>query len=748
MPKKEQNTSTLSYWPYGRITTALCLAWVLGVGLGVVSLSPHEPFGQAAFGLALGLTLVSGLAVLIALLRSSRRSATQFLFCLLSLSLGLSWTAFRLTNPVFQPQWPELLPVEAAQFTGVVESVQSGQHSARAVLRLKSVNGKPCTNKVQWVSVKAPLPTIGSTVQLTGTLEKPWDFNLPGVMNQTRYLAEQNIHAVLLNGHDIKALQPKATNLPDQLNQELSRLRQAVSSQFQHYLPAPHNAILGGLVLGNHAIPVDKQTRQNFLDTGLYHLLAASGMNVGIVAASVFWLLKLLRVPFRLRIIISMAAVAFYAGLTGMPASIQRASTMLELALALKLMRRSLPSLVLLALAFVLLLAWQPLSITNVGLQLSVTTTLGLIICLPPLLNPITSIWLKRFAGVVLLPIVAQVWATPLILFYFGTFPKYGVLLNMAAGLVVIPLTTLGFTLASLVTTQTVLGWTWLEVFQQLLFVITKPALGVFVHLVQWGASLPNPVMRLDELAIPAPHVGWVLFVYVALGSMAFLLAVPRFSATWRWCLPPLRRLWIAGLAVGLLLITWPLQQTLASRFQPTAPPGVEWLRVGEQEWVALVHPRPRQTILVAPQILSYWSLRRLKDYLLHSQGHLLNSSLVLTERTGGKSFINGVKSMTQGLVLVLDPRTENNHHQLHWLRLNLLQTDPKSTNPQVITLRWHDDQDKSTNPSLSPLTLNYNGQCFISFVTSGANSALPPPTSCQWKTRWLPSGEFQFQPN
>jgi ComEC/Rec2-related protein len=715
--------SPILAWPFGRITVAACAAFVVGISLGNLVGQVGVPLWPWLPLMGLGAVMTLALADVSILAQSSRRWVTQAALCLLSLSVGILWASVRATAPIFQPVWPQPLPITQVPLQGVVESVQPGKTKARAILRLTRLAQQPVSVKVQWTGVPEPWPQVGSTVAMVGTLEAPWDFRLPGVFDQKTYLAEQHVFAVLLNAQSVQVQSQSPETWPDQLNQQFDTLRQAITQSFQAHLPQPHGAILGGLVLGNHAIPVDTDTRQAFLDTGLYHLLAASGMNVGIVAASVLGLLQLLRVPFAWRVVLSMAAVAFYAGLTGMPASIQRAATMLELAMALKLMRRSLSPLVLLALALVLLLLWQPLAVTNVGLQLSVMTTLGLMTCLPPMVSRFRPGWPQTMVGFVLLPVVAQLWAMPLILLNFGTLPKYGVVLNMAAGLWVIPLTTLGFVMASLVSLLTLCPLPGLDWLLSGLFTITQPLIQALVWVVSWGAHLPQPSLQLLQLGLPAPPLWWGLLAYGLLALLAFLLVWTRFNLARHGSLPGLRRAGILTTVLVGLLLMWPLGAVWAPK-----SPQLDWLRVAPQQWVAVLRMPGQRPFLIAPQSLGFWGLTRLQDYVAHTTGQPLGASVVLADRPGGAWLTQSLATMTDGPVLLTSAMPDDNLALPAWGRLF----------PGGVSLVW------PTQPNV-PLRVFYHQLCMMAVGLSSEPSATGR-LGCHIQLSRQPSGQVVLQ--
>src|SRR6185312_12297055 len=89
-------------------------------------------------------------------------------------------------------------------------------------------------------------------------------------------------------------------------------------------------ALLSAMVIGNDSL-ILRNVRDEFQETGVYHLLVVSGMNVGILAFAVFWLARRLRAPEWIASFITISLSAFYAYIAGMGVPIQRAVLILAL---------------------------------------------------------------------------------------------------------------------------------------------------------------------------------------------------------------------------------------------------------------------------------------------------------------------------------------------------------------------------------------------------------------------------------
>jgi len=460
---------------------------------------------------------------------------------------------------------------------------------------------------------------IGTRLLVNGELSLPYGSSIPGVFNYRDYLKGQHITALLK--HPSRMIAFGTSNQPQFVVQRWAeQLKQSVASTFSKALPSPQSEILGGIVLGDKAIPVDAATKQAFIQTGLIHVLAASGMNVGIIAMAVLWLMKRFKVARPTQFGVAMLAVAFYSLLTGLPPSIQRAAAMLELALFLKMLNKELSPLLLLCLASTLLVLVAPDNIGSVGFQFSVLTTFGLLVMVGPLQEAIGYYITRWLAGLILVPLVAQLWIWPLSVAYFNQFPIHSVPLNIAALCLVTPLTIIGFVagLASIVFAPLGAAISW----------IARPFLDALLWVVQGGNS-----MSWAQWSLPSPQPWQIAAMYLCLFAGVGLLYGCK-----KWSLE--RKLLAAILPVALLLGGLCIENG-----QAQSQTRLEWLPLSETKQAVLLQPaHSRNTILISPQRLRYYEARTLADFLKHRHINKLGALMLMPPATNESSGTGSLK--------------------------------------------------------------------------------------------------------
>ena len=215
----------------------------------------------------------------------------------------------------------------------------------------------------------------------------------------------------------------------------LERYRQMGADDAQY-------AVLAAMTLGDKSA-MTQELRDIYAVSGASHVLALSGLHLGII----YMLLSLLIVGRRLRyVVLPIVVIAIWAFvlLVGMPSSVVRAAVMISLYALLSLIHRGHFSLNALSLAAIIILVASPDSLWDVGFQLSFAAMLAILTIQPCLGRLIPEAYLidrpvlRWLWGIVTVSLAAQIGTAPLVAYYFGRLPVYFLITNI----VVIPAAT------------------------------------------------------------------------------------------------------------------------------------------------------------------------------------------------------------------------------------------------------------------------------------------------------------------
>ncbi|MGM9734928.1 MAG: ComEC/Rec2 family competence protein [Candidatus Cryptobacteroides sp.] len=201
------------------------------------------------------------------------------------------------------------------------------------------------------------------------------------------------------------------------------------------------NALIKALVTGDRS-DIPKEMTRTFRDSGASHILALSGLHLGIIYGLVTRILSFAgnsRTAIVLRSVLTTSFCGFYALATGASPSITRAFLFIAMAEAARLTYRSRSLGTILTGSLFIHLAISPSSVSSIGFQLSYAAMAGIAWIYPPL----RRLWpddgtrrfspLKRIWETAAMSVSCQMTAGAVAWAYFGTFPKYFLITNLVA---------------------------------------------------------------------------------------------------------------------------------------------------------------------------------------------------------------------------------------------------------------------------------------------------------------------------
>ena len=267
----------------------------------------------------------------------------------------------------------------------------------------------------------------GHQIVFQSTWIKPNSPNNPLAFNYRSYLNNKGIYnQIILNpsNHFLVGQNHSWRIKLDNFRADLVQiLRQNLQQEGQFDIAA-------AMVLG-YRNEMDFEIRKQFIHSGLMHILAVSGLHIGIIYSLVFLLLKRIRSSKTWAVLLKTLAILMaiwaFVLLAGAPPSAVRAGFIFSIIQLGKLLRRDAPIYNSLAAAAFCLLVFNPNWIKDIGFQLSFLAVYG-IIYFQPSIQSILSLPGKLFHycwEITSVSLAAQLTTTPISLFYFHQFPIY-----------------------------------------------------------------------------------------------------------------------------------------------------------------------------------------------------------------------------------------------------------------------------------------------------------------------------------
>lgn len=214
------------------------------------------------------------------------------------------------------------------------------------------------------------------------------------------------------------------------------KLKEKLITTIERYITPDYSPILIGMMFEKGVVPF--QIREMFAQVGVVHVLAISGLHVGIMSGIFLLIFRLAGIPRRVSYSITFVLVVIYALVTGLGVPVIRAALMLNLFFSGYIIRRKTNVFITLALACLLILLWNPYYLFDIGFQLSFITVLCIVLITPKL----EKLFRKRIVlpvKIFLVSIAAWLGSLPLVAYYFGYVSWIGPFSN----LLIIPLVTL-----------------------------------------------------------------------------------------------------------------------------------------------------------------------------------------------------------------------------------------------------------------------------------------------------------------
>lgn len=431
--------------------------WVLwipvgfGAGIAAYFALPHEP--NLALGAAVSCAL--GLALLIA---RSRGGSSLVWMIPLVICLGFSAAQMRagmipdhlLTHPL------------SGIARGTVSAVEDRPSRPRIVLSnatLQSVGGARELAKVRIsLSSKASLPAIGEIIEIPASLRPPPAPSAPGAYDFRRAAFFNKVSAVGYATGPFRAADgsESAGGPGEWLGNWLARYRLSLSRRITEALPGPSGALASALLTGERG-PLPEDVLSAMRESGLAHLLAISGLHMGLVAGVVFLglrsvlsLSRRLTLSYPIKKGAALGALIFAAAyllLSGASVPTQRAFLMTGLVLVGVLLDRQAISMRLVAWAAMLVLVTRPEALLSASFQLSFAAVTALVATYEWVADRRRNqgwkenTWWRRvlvYLGALLLTsAIANIATLPFSAYHFNRIAAHGLASNMLA----VPLT-------------------------------------------------------------------------------------------------------------------------------------------------------------------------------------------------------------------------------------------------------------------------------------------------------------------
>ena len=328
--------------------------------------------------------LISILAVILAIFATQTDRKTIRILAILIAFFAAG--VFRISLSQIQPSnhWRNYDKITEFSST-VVSYPEHRTNFSKFTLRIRSVTANEkhyrASGKVLIFIVPSSKLEIGDQIAIKGIPELvPESAVNFFIHNYGNYLRNKGISGFLWTYR--KNVNPIKSSSQYTLLKIIARLRETISIKIKGILPGNNGALLEGIIFGSSS-SLPHNVKDKFSNAGVYHILAVSGLHVGIVAAILYWiLLRFKRSRAQIAILIAIG-LCIYCLFVGLRAPVVRATIMAVFILLAPLIYKRTNPINALSAAALFILSFAPRQIFQVGFQLSFAAVIGILYFLP-----------------------------------------------------------------------------------------------------------------------------------------------------------------------------------------------------------------------------------------------------------------------------------------------------------------------------------------------------------------------------
>ena len=273
----------------------------------------------------------------------------------------------------------------------------------------------------------------GREISVTGPLSIPDGRRNPGCFDYRLYLKGRRIFTIA----DVSRYRLICGRVKRPVLHFLSVCKGRFYRTVEPYLTDEEFQLLAGLMFGDTSL-MDESMYEQFRLTGIAHVLAVSGLHVGLLYAVVLKLLKGRSTA--VSAVVSGGLILIYAALSSFSVSVLRASFMIALNMAARFAKRRYDLTSAATLTAIVFLFFNPYQLFDSGFQLSFCAAYTMGVALPwatlkgiELSDKYKKKWILKAFEIFSPAVMVQLGMTPLILFHFTTFSPAGILINPVA---------------------------------------------------------------------------------------------------------------------------------------------------------------------------------------------------------------------------------------------------------------------------------------------------------------------------
>ena len=370
------------------------------------------------------------------------------------------------------------------------------------------------------------LPTahIGDKVTASGNLKLLHNYNNPGQIDTVTRMKANGITARMSTGKQGITVEEVNGGLWIKFLRGVAAIRQHYREAMAQVMSADDAAAIFAMLFGGYA-GLNPELVEDFVTTGIVHILSVSGAHMSLMAAFAACLCSLLRLPRGLTFAIGTFFIVAYTILSGLLPQVLRSASMGVLVFFAKTLDAEAEGARLLTLTGLAMLINQPLLLFDVSFQLSFTATAGLMYLSEDLRDFMERLP-KFFSEPASMTIAAQLASLPVIVWYFNQISLSSVLANVFV-MPLLEIVIVGGLIGGLIAAV-------IPLLGKIFFIVEALIFGASAEINRVFANLPFSSVQVPTLGLMAGFFYYAALILrrpIVLLPIIFLLAMNLFKA-------------------------------------------------------------------------------------------------------------------------------------------------------------------------------------------------------------------------
>ncbi|WP_313756343.1 DNA internalization-related competence protein ComEC/Rec2 [Tissierella sp.] len=440
------------------------------------------------------------------------KSNTILLFSILSL-LGVILGSHSLNSSILSTEVDRDIV-----FNGIVdEIICKDEEQGKYIIKVNKIVDNSIYTRVKEKMVLKVIGDknieLGDEISFIGKLKIPQKNTNPMLFNYRLNLLSNKIHTIMTI-KDYSITEIKKIDKPFRYRIKASFI-ESIENLFDNNLNEDNSSMMKSIILGESSY-LEEENLEKYRNLGLAHILAVSGLHIGIIAGFLNYILSHLGIKRKLNIVITLSIIWIYGYLIGFPPSLLRANIMFSIIFYGESLREPYDSINTLFFAMFILLIANPIWIFNIGFQLSFMAAFSIIYFTPKIqrkLYPYNNKIVYGLSGI----LGVQIGLLPVQAYYFNKIS----ILSILSNLIIVPMLSLSLILGGI---MVCLFYT-IPILTSLIGNILNLTLSIQFKLVDILYKIPFGILNLHS-----PNIFEIFLYYILLLIIFKVIRIDRFS--------------------------------------------------------------------------------------------------------------------------------------------------------------------------------------------------------------------------